>query len=152
MILDQSSTRSGNVRHRSGRRGYGLIDLTLSVVLLLAAMASMVKLIGWVGAERRQAERRQWASQELSNALERIVSEPFDRVTSERARSLLAEITRQQPLVSTEYEASVTDDASLPVPARRVSLTLRWKTRSGEWDAPVRLVAWVTKNRGGPGS
>ena len=140
-------------RSRAATRLRHLIEMTLSIILLLAMMAAMVKVVAWVGAERRQSERRQWASQELSNAMERIVSEPFDRVTSERARNLLAEVSRQQkPLVSPEWDASVADDSGSPIPARRVSLKVRWKTRSGEWDAPVRLVAWVYKNRGRAGS
>jgi hypothetical protein len=152
MIFAQISINTGRTRPRSRHRGYGLIELTLSIILLVAVMASMVRLVAWVGAERRQAERRQWASQELSNAMERIVSEPYDGVTSDHARSLLAEISRLHPLLGTEYDARVTDEAGSSIPARRVSLSLRWKTRSGEWDAPVRLVAWVYKNRGGFGS
>ena len=65
-------------------------------------MMVMVKLLAWVGAERQAAERRQWDSHEFSNAMEHIVSEPFDRVTTERARSLLAEVSLLKSLSSPE--------------------------------------------------
>ena len=154
MIPDRTSLMIRRMHRRRSRRGYGILELTLSMILLLAAMMMMVKMLAWVGSERRAAERRQWAAQELSNAMERIVSEPFERVTTERASAVLADVPLYQALVSPEWEANVLDDpgAGSPTPARRVSLRLRWKTRSGEWDSPVRLSAWVYKDKGRAGS
>jgi len=128
MIQDRTSLM---IRRRHRRRGYGLLELTLSVILLLAAMMMMVKMLGWVASERRAAERRQWAAQELSNAMERIVSEPFERVTTERASAVLADVPLYQALVGPEWEANVTDDSSSGAPARR-----------GQPSAPLEDAGW----------
>ena len=86
---------------------------------------------------------------ELANAMERIVSEQFDRVTTERASAVMVGVPLLKSLNNPEWEATVSDDPASQTPARRVSLRLRWKTRSGEWDAPVRLSSWVFKRRTG---
>ena len=127
-----------------------MTELVFSLALLLAAMSVMVKVLAWVGAERQASERRQWAVQELSNAMERVVSEPFDRVTTGRAGTVLADVPRLRFLNQPEWDAKVEDEKGTSPPSRRVSLRLRWKTRSGEWDAPVRLTSWVYQGRTAP--
>ena len=38
-----------------------------------------VKVLGWVGVERKVWDRRQWAAQEAANLMEQITSRPFRR-------------------------------------------------------------------------
>ena len=133
---------------RTGRKGYALVEVAMAVLLLIAAMSLAVKLVAWVAVERRSADRRLWAVEEVSNVMERLTSEPFEKVTSDRAKALADRVEAPRVLPDAEWTVRVRDqDAAPHVPAKRVELRLRWKTRSGNWDAPVRLSAWIFKGR-----
>jgi hypothetical protein len=121
----------------------------MSVLVLLAAMNVTVKVLGWVGTERRGADRRQWAVQAASNVLERVAAGPFDRVTPDNVKAITARTDASRVLPGPAWEVEVDDEPGSPVPARRVSVRLRWKERSGEWGAPVRLSAWVFRRGAG---
>jgi Tfp pilus assembly protein PilV len=130
------------------RRGYALVEVAMSVLILIAAMSLALKLVAWVAAERRTADRRLWAVQEVSNVMERLTSEPFDKVTTEKAKALVEEAGAPRVLPGANWSVEVVEQAAGPeTPGKRVALQLRWKTRSGEWDAPVRLSAWVYRGR-----
>jgi hypothetical protein len=120
-----------------------VLELAVSVLVLLAAMSVTVKVLGWFGNERRAADRRQWAVQAASNVLERVASEPFDRVTAERTREIAAATGAAKVLPGAAWDVAVEDDRDLPVPARRVYVQLRWEERTGGWGSPVRLTTWV---------
>ncbi len=130
-------------RRRAGRRGYALLEITVAVVLLLAAMNLTVKMLGWVAAERRGVDRRHWAIQSVANVMERVTAEPFDRVTVETARSIASRSGAATVLPGAEWSIAVDDDRDAPIPARRVSINLRWKERAVGWEAPVRVSSWV---------
>ena len=68
-------------------------------------------------------------------------------MTAERVKALAAD-GGPSGLPSADWSAEVQPDDAGPVPGKRVTVQLRWKTRSGRWDAPVRLTSWVYR-RGG---
>src|SRR5262249_8816880 len=105
---------------------------------------------GWLGAERAAADRRLWAAQEVANVMEQLSAEPFDRVDASRARAMAAEGQATRALPGAEWGAEVVDEPDGPVAAKRVTLRLRWKGRSGEWEAPARLTSWVYRRGGRP--
>ena len=49
----------------------------MSAVMLMIAMALTMKVVGWVAAERRAWDRRQWAAQEAANLMERVTGRPL---------------------------------------------------------------------------
>jgi prepilin-type N-terminal cleavage/methylation domain-containing protein len=134
----------------SRRRAFTLVEVALSLLLLAIAMSSTVKVFGWVAAERRDSERRQWAIQEVANLMERLTALPWDGVTPGAAgRMPLSEEARGK-LPGAELAV----DVGKPDPARgekKVAIRLRWKKRGGDWDAPVRLTSWVARKRKGDG-
>jgi hypothetical protein len=130
---------------RAGRGGYVLVEVAMAVLVLLAAMTLTVKALGVVGAERRTAERRLWALQEVANLQERVGAEPFDKVTTDRVKSLADEAEAAAVLPGAGWEAEVADDGP---GAKRVTVRLRWKGRSGETTSPVALTSWVYKKGG----
>jgi hypothetical protein len=113
----------------------------------MAAMGVSVRVLGWIGTERRAADRRLWATQALSNLAERVSAEPFGRVAPARAKELASEAHADRVLPEAEWSIDVADEPR-PVPARRVALLLRWKERSGGWDGPARLTFWVYRAGG----
>ena len=62
----------------------------MSGAMLMIAMALTVKVLGWVGVERKVWDRRQWAAQEAANLMEQITSRPFGDVTAEIGQETLA--------------------------------------------------------------
>jgi Tfp pilus assembly protein PilV len=138
------SSRNGPIR----RRGFGLIEMAISGLLLAAAMAATVQVVGWVALDRRSVARRERAVVEASNLMERIAARPFDEITPESLAALKLPEAARASLPGSVLSATVAaqDDA----PARkRISVEIRWRDRSGNAGSPVRLVAW-TYRKGGP--
>ena len=72
--------RRGSRRRHSlaGAAGSLLAEVAMSAVMLMIAMALTMKVLGWVAAERRAWDRRQWAAQEAANLMEQVTARPFD--------------------------------------------------------------------------
>ena len=69
--------------------------------------------------------------------LERFAARPYDGVTPEAARAVTLSEAARAVLPGAELSVVVDDRGAAP-DARRVAVRLRWRQRSGEWDAPVR--------------
>jgi len=133
---------------RLRRGGYTLVEVVLSVVVLLSAMTVVVKLLGWVGLERREADRRSWAVQEVANVMERLTARPFDEITAEQAGRLTLSPSARQSLPEAELAVGVAEDQpGAGRSAKRIAVRLRWRGRAGEWEAPVRLTTWIERGR-----
>jgi Tfp pilus assembly protein PilV len=128
------------------RRAFTMVEVTLSVFLLVVAMTATVQILGAVATQRRAAERRQWAIQEVANLMEHLTSEPWDRVTADSALGLTLseEIRRKLPEPELTVDVAETDRE---LREKRLAIRLRWRNRSGTWEAPVRLTAWIARGR-----
>ncbi|MFO0953181.1 MAG: hypothetical protein U0835_18905 [Isosphaeraceae bacterium] len=116
----------------------------MAVLLLVAVMGFTLKLVTWVGGERRGGERRLLAVEWVSNVLERATAEPFDSVVEARVRELARGADPSGVLPGAEWTVEVADrPAPGGVRGKLVRIALRWRSRVGEWDAPVRVSAWV---------
>jgi hypothetical protein len=125
-----------------------LAELAMSAVMLMVALALVVKVLGWVAAERRGAERREWAVQEASNLLETMTAGPFESVTAEAAARAALSPQARQMLPGAELKLDVArDDAAGGADSKRVTVRIRWRDRSGSWDTPVRLSTWIYAGR-----
>jgi hypothetical protein len=133
---------------RRARRGSLLAEVAMSSVLLMIAMVLSVRVLGWVGVERRAWDRRQWAAQEISNLMEEATSRPFEEVNSLRLKNLTLSTQAQALLPGAELASEVAENDPAGGPgSKRIAIRLRWRNRSGEWDAPVRLTSWIYKGR-----
>jgi hypothetical protein len=113
---------------------------------MAVAMTTTVQVLGWIGAERRAGERRQWAIQEVANLMERLTAMPWDRVTSESARALALSEALRRKLPGPELTIDV-DEKNAGRGEKRLAIRLRWRNRAGAWEAPVRLTAWIAQQR-----
>jgi Tfp pilus assembly protein PilV len=129
-------------------RGYGMVEVTLSSVLIVIALGLVVQTVGWLAAERRGAERRERATQEAANLMERLVDRPWDELTPESARSLTLSDAAQAVLRDGTLDVDVAPVPG-PPPAKKITILVRWGDRDGGKAAPVRLVAWVHRHEGG---
>lgn len=128
-------------------RGFTLLELSVAGVLLAAAMVVSVQILGWIALERRAADRRQWATQEVSNVMEHLATRHWDDLTPETADGVQLSRQAQEVLPGAELHADVTSAQTEPG-VRRITVELKWRNRAGEFDAPVRLTTWVYR-RGG---
>jgi hypothetical protein len=128
---------------KSRPRGYGLTEVAMAVMILMVALTLTVKALHLVGVQRRAADRRIWAAQTLSNAMERITDVPFEDVTESRAHEVTGAMHAERTLPQAKWEIAVVGEQSGPIRTKRVSLNLRWRDRSGATDGPARLSAWV---------
>ncbi len=139
---------AGRSAGRRARRGSLLAEIAMSSVLLMIAMSLTVKVLGWMGVERRSWDRRQLAAQEISNLMEDATSRPFEDVTSASLKGLAISSHVRALLSSPELATEVAENDSAGGPgSKRVAIRLRWHNRSGEWDAPVRLTSWIYRGR-----
>ncbi|MFO0908234.1 MAG: hypothetical protein U0794_07720 [Isosphaeraceae bacterium] len=125
------------------RRGYVVFEVTMGVLLLLAAMALTVRLVYLVGSEQRAGDRRLWAVQTVSNLADRVGTEPYEKITRDRVATLAQVFGVSDRLPAGEWSAEVAEGRVGQIPVKRIQLRLRWKGRQGEWETPVRLTTWV---------
>jgi type II secretory pathway component PulJ len=126
------------------RRGFGLVEVALSCLLLALALSLTVTGLSRMASERKAIDRRVRATAEVSNTLERFLRLPWSERTSARGKSMTLSDSALRRLPGATLVIDVADDAGSP-PGRRVAVEVRWATRPGEvsTEAPVRLVAWT---------
>src|SRR3954470_443770 len=120
-------------RPSARRRGSMLAELAMSAVMLMIAMALTMKVLGWVAAERRAWDRRQWAAQEVANLMERVAARPFEAVTASSAEPLGLSPQAKQLLPEPELKVEVGEDGPAGgAGSKRIAIRLRWHNRAGE--------------------
>ena len=121
--------------------------MAVTGVLIAAAMAATLQVVGWVALERRAVERRERALVEASNLLERITARPWDDLSTEALKSMTISDSASSFLPGSALDVKVVPFEDLPA-RKKINLEIRWRDRSGRTESPVRLVAWVYR-RGG---
>lgn len=138
-------------RRRVGRsrRGSLLAETAMSAVMLMIAMSLIARVVGWTAADRRNLDRRQWAVQEAANLMERLTARPFEALTADAVKdsALSPEAARTLPDAKLDVEVADHDPIG-GEDSKRITLGLRWRNRSGNWDAPVELTSWVYRRKG----
>ncbi len=123
----------------------------MATVMLVIGMTLTVKVMGYVGLQRRAAEHRQRAVREVANAMERLTAYPFEEVTAERGRAISISQVALRSLPDAELAVDVNESQpGAGRSAKRIAIRLRWRNRAGEWDAPVRLITWIERRRPAP--
>jgi Tfp pilus assembly protein PilV len=134
-----------------GRRGAMLAEVAIGTIMVLIAMTLTVKLLAYVGSQRRAAEHRQRAVQETANVLERITAYPYDEITAERARNWVLSPQAKQSLPGADLAVTIAEEhPGAGRSAKRIAVRLRWHGRSGDWESPVRVTTWVERGRPSP--
>ncbi|MDG3004019.1 type IV pilus modification PilV family protein [Paludisphaera mucosa] len=135
-------------RRRSARRGSLLIETAMSALMLMIAMTLITKVVASVASERRAWDRRRCATAEAANVMERLSARPFDALATGPVPGLALAPEAARALPGAELKADVVaDDPAGGAGSKRIGLQLRWRNRSGGWDAPVRLTTWVHRRK-----
>ncbi len=146
-MMRSQAPRTGSTNARV-RRGSLLPEMAIATILLGAAMTMTVQVLGHAGRVRRDADHRQRATLEVGNLMERLAAIPFDELTDARARGLKLSESTARLLPDSELSVSVTEEKpAADRRSKRLAVKLRWRGRSGEWEAPVHLVTWLERGR-----
>ena len=137
--------RSGGARRGEGtgvRRGFTLIELIATCVLLGVVFSVSIPLLAVVAQERRSAEQRQFALQHATNLLEHAMTKTWSELPVGNLELTAAPADVQSLLPGLERQVEVKELSETPR-SKQVAVSIRWKSRSGELVAPIRLSAWV---------
>lgn len=126
---------------RKARRGSMLLETTVAIIILAAAIVAVAHTVAVVSVQRQSAERQALATEEAANLMERIYAWPVDEITAEKVAKLkLSPICRER-LPEATLEVAVESTSGDP-PARRIAVEIEWTEHGGVRGRPVRLTAW----------
>jgi hypothetical protein len=122
--------------------------MAMSTVILVVVMSLAIKILGWVALERRGTERRERATLEVANLMERLTAYPYEQVTPELARKSTLSTETAASLPGAELKVDVAaNEPAKDRSAKRIAIQLRWRNQQGDWVAPVRLTSWIERRR-----
>lgn len=127
--------------HRRPRRGGVLLEYVLALGMIMAAVLLLSQWLTSAGHQRRLAEQRRIAHEELANRMERVALLPWERLTVDEIEKSPLGPRVTGVLRGAALKAVVTDEPE-PVAARRIELRLTWQDPAGNEQAPVSLTAW----------
>jgi type II secretory pathway component PulJ len=127
--------------------GFTLLEVSVAGALLFVLMVVAVQMLAWVASERRALVRRQWAAQEAANVMERIVAQPFDRVSSDPATAFELSEAARQVLPEAQLHVNVSDEPGQPA-AKRIVVAVEWRPRPDQPAARVALTSWIYRREG----
>ncbi len=137
--------RAGCSERPVARRGFTLIELIATCILLGVVFSVSIPLLTVVAQERRSAEQRQFALQHAANLLERATTKSWSELPVGDQSLTDAPADVQTLLPGLERQVEVKELSETPR-SKQVTVSIRWKSRSGQLVAPVRLSAWVYPN------
>lgn len=126
----------------NARRGFTLIELISTCILLGVVFSVSIPLLTVVAHERRSAEQRQFALQHATNLLERTTIKNWSQLAVGEQALTDAPTDVQSLLPGLERQIEVKELSGEPR-SKQVAVSVRWKNRTGQLVAPIRLSAWV---------
>ena len=126
------------------RRGFIVLEVVAASALAAMLLVVCLQLLSGVLAQRRAADRRQYALLELGNVMEQVAARPWSDLT---AASLSQE--RLPPSVEEHLPGAVLA-VTLAEPAdgsnaKRITASLRFEDDHGQMTKPIVLTTWRYK-------
>jgi len=123
------------------RRAMTVVETIVAAAMLTGMLAVCLQMLGAVAARHRTTETRQLAIREAANLMERISAIPWDELSPETVDRVELSESASRRLTGAELTVDVAESTD-PIEQRRITLSIRWKDRSGEFVRPVKLTAW----------
>jgi hypothetical protein len=124
-----------------------LIEVMGALLLLGIITGLTVELLRAANNGRQAAERRVWALTEAQNTLERVRGLSWESLDEQKLTSLKLDEATAARLPSGRLNVAVKEVEGPPA-AKRVTVTLLWKTHGGTDESPVRLTTWIYRTKG----
>ena len=128
------------------RRGMMLLEVMVAGTLLATLLAICVQLLSAAADQRRAADQRQCATEELANLIERIAAKPWGDLTEDLATEEQEKLSpsAENQLPGAELKIEIVLEPDDP-DAKRITASLRWQNRNGQYIAPLTLTTWRYK-------
>lgn len=145
----QSLRRMPSRLLRRPRRGYTVVELIVTSLLLGTVFSTLAPILGSVNRLRQSGERRQLAMQEVANLMEELSVREWSQLTAEGTEDITLTPAVQAALPDAELtirilpeESEVAAVEADAIEVRRIEISLRWREQGDQFIAPVRLTTW----------
>ena len=118
-----------------------MIETLVATVMLGTVVVTLSPLFGWVIQGRRAADRRQAATQEVANIMERIDLQGWQQLSENSLASIAISDQAQRFLTDARLETKIQAEEGPPA-SKRVTIELSWKNYARDYVAPVRVTSW----------
>jgi prepilin-type N-terminal cleavage/methylation domain-containing protein len=122
------------------RRAFSLVEMIAAVAVTAVLCGLCLSFVTMASSQRTELARRQTATEEATNAMERLSAVSWDELTAERARQAALSEVGKEMLPEGRLDAVVEDAPGEPA-GRRVSVTVYWSD-DRRTEQQVGLVAW----------
>lgn len=122
-------------------RGFTVIEVSLALAVLLAASILLTQFLVASSQQRKLADQRRLALEELSNRLERVMAAKWEDVNVVAIEEQELSQAVQENLPAAKLTASVTDEPGGPTSGKRVRLEISWELH-GQRVSPIGLTGW----------
>ena len=115
-----------------------IIEVAVALVVLVAAMAALVQLVGLATRQRRAIHERAAALTEVANQAERLALLPWDEVAPAKLTTWEPSPELAAALPNAKCQAIVTEESE-PPSSRRIELRVTWQNAAGQEVEPALL-------------
>ena len=123
------------------RRGSMFVETAIGISLAVVVMIAVAQLVAVVAKQRRDVAQTRLATQEVSNAMERVIVLPWNELTTETIAGL--DVSRPAIMALDDPQLSITvTELNAALPTKQVEIALSWRDHANRRVEPVRLVAW----------
>ena len=138
--------RANERHHRAIRPGFTVIEVSLALAVLLAASVLLTQFLVASSQQRKLADQRRLALEELSNRLERVMAAKWEDVNAAAIEGQELSQAVQENLPAAKLTASIADEPGGPTSGKRVRLEISWE-QHGQRVSPIRLTCWKFPHR-----
>ena len=131
------------------RSGATLLELSVALFIVTAAMGTMVQLLAVAAGQRRQLEYRRVALQEIGNQAERVALMRWDQTEPERFTNWEPSDELNSVLPAAKCTVEVSEETEAPK-SRRIRLSVAWPNAAGQVGEPVAVTVWKYASGGEP--
>jgi prepilin-type N-terminal cleavage/methylation domain-containing protein len=129
-------------RHpRAVRRGFTVIEVSLALAVLLAASILLTQFLVASSQQRKLADQRRLALEELSNRLERVMAAKWEDANVAAIEGQELSQAVQENLPAAKLTADITDEPGGSTSGKRVRLEISWE-QHGQRVSPIGLAGW----------
>ncbi len=118
-----------------------MVEMIVAGALLGTLLVVCLQLCVAAAAQRQAAARRQCASLELANVMERVAARPWSKLTAADLAAEHLSPSASAQLPGAELKIEVLTPAGDPE-AKRLTATVCWQDRDGQPPQPLRLTTW----------
>ena len=129
----------GNRKHRCGTT---LLECTVALLVLSLAMLGLAQLMAAANGPHRLTTARSLALQELANQAERVAALPWDDTAAEKLTTWPPSAELSAAIPAATCRATVADEASDGITARRIRLEIAWPDAADREQQPATLTVW----------